>query len=529
MPPRPLPHVVAAALAVVAGLGAWLAFPGVGLWWLAPLAVAGLALAVRARGLRSGALLGYMFGLAFQLPLIEWTGSVVGALPWVVLSCTEALFGALAGIALCLAQRLPAGGLPGVLLRGGVMAASWIAVEAAQGRLPFGGFGWSRLAFSQTDAPTLALAALGGAPVVSFAVALVGAFLLEAAVAARGRRWLPAAGGVVAATAVLLCGLAVPTPTEPQEGSLTVSAVQGNVPRPGLEFNAERRAVLDNHAAATRDLADAVAEGDVEQPDLVVWPENASDIDPFRNADAAQVISAAVDDVDAPTLLGTLVRGSDGRVRNTSLLWLPGRGPVDEYVKRAPVPFAEYVPYRELFRAITPLIDQAGDMAAGGEVGLVEVPLDAGGTVPVGDLICFEVLVDHLVADTVDAGAQVLVVQTNNATFGYSDESVQQLAMSRLRAVETGRAVVHASTVGVSAIIRPDGTVVDQTSLFTQDVLTASVPRRSELTWASRLREWPEWLVVVGGILGALAGARVRPSRLAAAASPVTVSAKEGP
>ncbi len=335
---------------------------------------------------------------------------------------------------------------------------------------------------------------------------------------------------MLAAGAVLLAGLAVPTPTDAQQGSLTVAAVQGNVPRPGLEFNAERRAVLDNHATATRDLAAAVDRGETRRPDLVVWPENASDIDPFRNPDAEQVISGAVDAVDAPTLLGTLVRGADGRTRNTSLLWMPGQGPVDEYVKRAPVPFAEYVPYREVFRAITPLIDQAGDMVGGDQVGLVDVPLQSGDVVPVGDLICFEVLVDHLVADTVDAGAQVLVVQTNNATFGFSDESVQQLAMSRVRAVETGRTVVHASTVGVSAVVLPDGTEVERSSLFTQEVLTATVPLRDTLTTASRLGEWPEWLLVGGGILGVLAGARVGASRpTSRSTSPVTVAGEESP
>jgi len=119
------------------------------------------------------------------------------------------------------------------------------------------------------------------------------------------------------------------------------------------------------------------------------------------------------------------------------------------------------------------------------------------GDVQVGDVICFEVGYDGLVRDAVQSGATMLAVQTNNATFGYTDESVQQLAQSRMRAIETGRSVVNISTVGVSGIILPDGTVTEQSGHFTQDVLEASVPLRSDLTIATRVGSWPEWVLTV--------------------------------
>lgn len=501
-----VPLALSVPLAAAAGVLALTAFPGRSWWWAASLSVALLAAAVRGRRGRAGYAHGLVHAAAFLAPLLHWTSLQVGALPWLALVTAESLLLGLLGLLLALTSRLRRTGWR-VLAGAGAL----VAVEALQARVPFGGFGWSRLAFSQSTAPTLDLAAVGGAPLVSAAVAAVGLLLLEVVLALLGRRRpLAAAACAVAAAAVLLAGLAVPTPVAAEAGTLRAAGVQGNVPRLGMEFNAERRAVLDNHARGTRDLAERVASGESEQPDLVVWPENASDIDPFRNVDASRVIDEAVDEVGAPTLVGTLVRGEDGRTRNTTLVWQPDEGPVDDYVKRAPVPFAEYVPYRDFFRRITPLVDQAGDFAAGDEPGVLDVALEDGRTVRLGDLICFEVVDDDLVADVVDGGAQLLVVQTNNATFGLSDESVQQLAMSRLRAVESGRAVLHVSTVGVSAVVAPDGTLLERSALFEAAVLEADVPLRTSTTVASRLGTWPEAALAAAGILGALLGVRRR-------------------
>lgn len=501
-----VPLALSVPLAAAAGLLALTAFPGRSWWWAAPLSIALLAAAVHGRRGRAGYAHGLVHAAAFLAPLLQWTSLQVGALPWLALVAAESLLLGLLGLLLALTSRLRRVGWR-VLAGTGAL----VAVEALQARVPFGGFGWSRLAFSQSTAPTLDLAALGGAPLVSAAVAAAGLLLLEAVLAVVGRRRpVAAAASAVAAAAVLLVGLAVPTPVGAEAGTLRAAGVQGNVPRLGMDFNAERRAVLDNHARGTRELAERVASGESAQPDLVVWPENASDIDPFRNVDASRVIDEAVDEVGAPTLVGTLVRGEDGRTRNTTLVWQPDEGPVDDYVKRAPVPFAEYVPYRDFFRRITPLVDQAGDFAAGDEPGVLDVDLADGRSVRLGDLICFEVVDDDLVADVVDGGAQVLVVQTNNATFGLSDESVQQLAMSRLRAVETGRAVLHVSTVGVSAVVAPDGTLLERSALFEAAVLEAEVPLRTSTTVASRLGTWPEAVLAAAGILGALLGVRHR-------------------
>ncbi|MFD0822097.1 apolipoprotein N-acyltransferase, partial [Micromonospora zhanjiangensis] len=301
--------------------------------------------------------------------------------------------------------------------------------------------------------------------------------------------------------AVVAAGLLVPVGA-PAGRPVTVAIVQGNVPRLGLDFNAQRRAVLDNHVAATVKLADRVAAGQVDRPDLVVWPENSSDIDPLTYPDAAALISRAADTIGAPILVGAVLLGP---VRNVGLLWRPHTGPdlAQLYVKRHPVPFAEYIPLRPVARMVSKEVDRVReDFTPGDRPGVIRV-----GPVTVGDVICFEVAYDEVVRDTVTGGADLLVVQTNNASFDEA-EARQQLAMVRLRAVEHGRAALMSSTVGVSGFVAPDGRVSDRTGFNTGEVVIRSVDLAGTRTVATRVGLWPEVALVGLGVL-ALAGAVV--------------------
>jgi apolipoprotein N-acyltransferase len=500
-------------LAAAGGLVLVLAFPGYDLIGLAPLGPAALALAVRGQRARSGLWLGLVFGLAFFVPLLSWTGIYVGPVPWLALAIWEAVHLALLGGALALTSRLR--------LWPVWMAALWVTDEALRGRFVLDGFPWGRLGFSQTEGPLLALAAYGGVPVVSFAVALTGTLLAWAGLAlvrawrassdvgARGPAVRTAALAVGAVLAVPLAGalawLPLPGPSLTDGGpTATVAVIQGDVPRAGLDFNAQRRAVLDNHVQRTLELAAQVSAGKRPRPDAVIWPENSSDIDPYSNADAARQIDRAASAIGAPILVGAVVEGPGENVSNTAIVWDPEDGPGDTYVKRHPVPLAEYVPARSFFRFFSEKVDLVRrDFVAGDEVGVLDV-----GGVRLGDLICFEVVYDGLVHDVVDAGAGMIVVQTNNATFGYTDESAQQLAMSRLRAVESGRIVVVAATSGISAIVAPDGTIERSSTLFTPAVFVEEIAQRHSMTVAQRLGAAPEWVLAAIGAaaLGAAAG-----------------------
>lgn len=486
-------------LALASGAIGVLAFPPFGFWPLAFLSVAGFAAATSGRSARQGALLGLVFGLALFGPMLHWTATYVGAAPWLILAFSQSWYTALLGAFMPRLQALKFGQA--------WAAAGWVAEEALRDRFPFGGFPWGRWAFSQSASPMKWFVTLGGAPLLTFAVALVGT-TLAAAVVHRGgvRRAL----NVVVALFIVAGGstLAVPLRPAAPTHTETVAAIQGDVPDRGLEFNARRRQVLDNHVAETLKLAAEIKSGTVAKPSLVLWPENASDIDPTTNADAAQEIQRAVDAVGVPILVGALLDGpGNTHVTNAGIVWMPSSsaspGPGQRYVKRHPVPFGEYIPLRSLARRISSKVNLVGrDMIAGSGNGLItQTPYR------IGDVICFEVAYDSLVRSSVRAGARMLVVQTNNATFGHSGETYQQLAMSRLRAVEFRRTVVQVATSGKSAIIGPDGTILQQSgALFTADILEQNIALESSTTLATRVGEYPEWLLTGLAVLGALSG-----------------------
>lgn len=499
-------------LAVLGGLVLDAAFPGLGLWPLAYVAIAMLVLALGRDSARWNALVGLVFGLAFFLPHIAWIEGAVDLVPWLALSVAEAAFVAALGAAWAWARR-------GEViwhrarLQVPAFALLWVGVEEARSVSPFGGFPWGRLAFSQVDSPLGRFAWAGGAPLVSGLVVVVGMLLALAVVRLRSVD----VGGASALTlgALLLVGSGwfVPLDSGAEADRLEVAAVQGNVPDRGLDSFDQAREVLDNHVAGTAALLDRVAPGAL---DLVVWPENGADLDPRTDQQTWDAISSVSAAVQAPLLLGTLEYPESGGRYNLAMLWDPVAGPVDTYAKQHPAPFAEYIPMRDVARMFSPAVDLVRtDMLAGTEVGMIPVAVERlGRTVGVADVICFEVAYDDIVRDAVTAGGEVLIVQTNNATFGRTDESTQQLAMSRFRAMELGRATVQVSTVGVSGVIAPNGALVSSTELFTADQLVASVPLRTSLTPAARYGDELAWalrglavVVVVAGMAGA---ARVR-------------------
>ena len=476
--------------AVLTGAAVALAFPPYDLWPLAPVGVAGLLLLCRGLPAGRGALVGLVHGLATFLPLLSWL-TVIGPDAWVLVALLEASFLALTGALLPGVLRLPGWPLWAACL--------WVAQEAARDRLPFGGFPWGRLAFAETAAPFTPVAALGGAPLVTFATAICAAFLAAAVVALRRRAVASAAAALAAALAVPALGLVLPTGAGDGR-EVTVALVQGGVPGEGMDFLGEREQVLRNHVDATHRLADDVRAGRVAAPDLVVWPENASDIDPFSNPSARRLIDDAVRDVGVPVLVGTLVDGpGPDHVRNSGVVWDPQTGPGERYVKRHPVPFGEYIPFRAQLSGWIERLDQIPrDFYAGDRPGNLEV-----GPAAVGDVICFEVAYDGLVRDVVKGGADVLVVQTNNATYNGTGQPQQQMAMSRLRAVEHGRTVLVAATSGISAVVAPDGEVLARAPEREARTLVRTVELHDGRTLATRVGAGPEWLLAAAGVAAA--------------------------
>ncbi|MED7823550.1 apolipoprotein N-acyltransferase [Streptomyces chiangmaiensis] len=495
---RRVRRLVPAAAAALSGVLLYVSFPPRTLWWLALPAFAVFAWSLRGRTWKAGLGLGYLFGLGFLLPLLVWTGVEVGSGPWLALVAVEAIFIALVGAGVALVARLPAWPV--------WAAAVWIAGEAARARMPFGGFPWGKIAFGQADGVFLPLAAVGGTPVLGFAVVLCGFGLYEIVrVVVEGRR-----GGELRRGTAVVALISVAAPVlgavaarslvsdKAENGTTTVALVQGNVPRSGLEFNAQRRAVLDYHARETERLAERVKAGEVPKPDLVLWPENSSDVDPFANPDAAAVIEGAATAIGVPISVGGVVERG-GKLYNEQILWDPDKGPVDTYDKRQVQPFGEYLPLRSLLGVInknwTSMVSQ--DFSRGHKPGVFTMA-DA----KVGLVTCYEAAFDWTVRSTVQDGAQLISVPSNNATFDRSEMTYQQLAMSRVRAVEHSRTVTVPVTSGVSAVIMPDGKITQRTGMFVAASLVQKVPLRSSETPATRLGTLPEMLLVLVAAAG---------------------------
>jgi apolipoprotein N-acyltransferase len=482
--------------AALAGVAVGAAFPPLGVVFLLPVGVAGLTLCCLRSTAAAGAVAGGVFGFAFMLVLMPWL-RIIGDDAWVALSLVEACFYALLGLALSLTTRLA--GWPVWA------AAAWVASEWARAGVPFGGLPWGRLAFALVDTPLAAFSRLGGVALVTAVVTLAANLALWAVLAAAARRPARLFGGLAAAVALVLLGLAVPLNPAAAASSAVVAVVQGNVPEGGLRALSQARAVLHNHLAATRELAREVRAGRLPAPDLVIWPENAADVDPFADPVAAARISSAVADVGVPTLVGAVIAGpGPEHVRNVGIVWNPVTGPGAMYVKRHPVPFGEYIPFRRFFTSFISRLKQIPkDFAPGHKPGVLDV-----GGVRVGDVICFEVAYDGLVRDVVEGGAQLLVVQTNNATYLGTGQLAQQWAISRLRAIEADRTVAVASTDGISGFAAPDGRVLASSAPATRTVLVRRVELHSDLTPGIRYGPWIERLLVAVAVAAAVAAAR---------------------
>ncbi|MFJ9243636.1 apolipoprotein N-acyltransferase [Streptomyces sp. NPDC101776] len=506
-----LVRLVPAAVAALSGVLLYVSFPPRTLWWLALPAFACFGWVLRGRGWKAGLGLGYLFGLGFLLPLLVWTGVEVGPGPWLALVLVEAIFVALVGAAVTAVSKLPGWPL--------WAAALWIAGEAVRARAPFHGFPWGKIAFGQADGVFLPLAAVGGTPVLGFAVVLCGFGLYEIVrLVLEGRRTRVVQRS---AATVALLSVAVPivgavaarslVSDKAEDGTTTVAVIQGNVPRAGLEFNAQRRAVLDYHVKETLRLAAEVKAGKVAKPDVVLWPENSSDVDPFADAQAYTDIDEAAKAIGAPISVGGVVERG-GKLYNEQILWDPVKGPTDTYDKRQIQPFGEYLPMRSLLGAInknwTSMVRQ--DFSRGTKPGVFTM-----NGAKIGLVTCYEAAFDWAVRSEVTDGAQLISVPSNNATFDRSEMTYQQLAMSRVRAVEHSRTVTVPVTSGVSAIIMPDGKITQKTGMFVADSLVQKVPLRSSETPATKLGILPEMalVLVAAGGLGWAIGAGVRRRR----------------
>lgn len=433
---------------------------------------------------RDVALLGFAFGIGFMAPLIWWMHAVsYGA--YVALVLAQALFFVPILFGLRLTSRLRWWPI--------AMPAVWVLGESVRSMVPFSGFPWGRLAHTTVDTPLDGYVRWVGLPATSFIVCLLAAGLAWFAV--RPREHVVTVFG--SAAAVLVLGAVLPTGLAGGDGgtSARIALVQGNVP--GTFFTWKRGEIFKLHAAETEKLIERINDDDLPQPDLVLWPENSTDVDPFRDQSLATQIERLAGDLGAPILVGGLFDGPTVTTAyNAGVVWTSS-GPEGRYLKRKVVPYGEYVPFRQVLGPLVPKFDRfiPRDMLPGDQPSV----LSAGG-VTFGDTICWDIAFDGLIREAVAGGAQMLVVQTSNASFTGTAQPEQQFKISRLRAIETGRWVLVPSTNGVSGIIDATGHVVARAPMQAPATLSASVPLATGSTLGVLIGRWLNYALMLGGL-----------------------------
>lgn len=491
-----LPWWLALALSVTAGVLLRCAFPGVGLWWLAPVGIALWCWTLLGRAFWAGSLVSLAGSYAFWLTLVHWTSLYLGAIPWValatVMSLSMALGGGLVAWLMLWIPRLWPGPVSRFVLTPTAVASAWVAREWVASTWPYGGFSWGRIAMSQTEGWFAESLSWFGATGLSWFIVALSALLVQllrpgTGLRARAARW--ATAGLVAVTTVLAL---LPVWAVGSAGTVRVLAVQGGADA-SLFTSLPAGEVFNAHIAETERHTG-------ERVDVVLWPENAADIDPTRSSAAAEALTRLADRMAAPLVVGAVTE-RDGAFFNSSLLWQPGVGLSNWIDKAHPVPFAEYMPDRAFWRPFAPdLIDMVGrDYQAGTGPNVLTVA----GT-RAGVAICFDIAYDELLRQMLDGGAELIFAQSNNADFGRTDESLQQLEIARMRAIESGRAVVNISTVGVSAVIDGSGRTIDDVPAWTPASLTVDVNRASGQTLATMLS--PTLVPLAVGFAPALVG-----------------------
>ena len=498
-------------ITAVAGLALYASFPPLGWWWLSVPALALYISRIDEARAPHALTVTFVFGMSFWVPLIDWIPLAVGTTPpWFVLAFIQTLF--LMGWALFVRWTQLWAWARGPVLHALFYALTWAGVDAARSRWPWSGFPWGSVALPQVDSSLGRLAPYGGTTLITAVVVFL-AVLVRRACAARDaavvrEHWFSRPALALIVAAAFVAPLAVTLPNQAENGMLRVGVVQGDIALPGAQAYSREGEVTDNNMRASLELASSpeLAQNPI---DLAIWGEGSVDRDPV----AFPVIGAAVDRasvaLDAPILIGYTNVNEHDRVKNWLAVWEKGQG-VDEsarYSKHVPVPFGEFIPFRDFIASFATEVAQSSrDMEAGDEPPLMTIEARDGRSVPLAVGICFEAAYPLVIGDGVARGGQAIIVPSNNYHFRSSGESAQQGQLLRMRAMEYSRSAVQASTTGHSYVIRPDGSILESTGTEQAATLAANIPLRSSLTVTARVGErLPGAVIAVTFVISVLA------------------------
>ena len=444
-------------VAALAGVLFAFSFEPVGLWFLAPLSYA-LFLRICQRGehLYRRA---FLFGFISSAITLWWAGKYVGLVPLAFLALLHGLF------------YLPLGLLGRYTKNILWFVPALLVIEEVRSFFPFGGFSWMRIGFSQADSPYASVVSIGGALLLSAWVLAISSMIVKF----QKKLAFPL-------LLIILLPMFLNNSYSSQE-RISFIGIQGNTPSVGLTFNDRAEAVFNLHLDETEKVA-------VDSADVVIWPENAIDVDPFANTRVRESIESLTSMLKTPLITGAVTRKS-GQLENVSLMYSESGEVVSYYSKQYLTPFGEYMPLRPIARVISPYVDDVIDFHVGERV---ENHVVKG--ITLAPVICYELLSDSLVRNSAKK-SEALVVQTNSATFANTSESAQQLNITRLRALENAREIASISTIGISAHIGINGEVLSKTPENVSAQLSGDLRSNSGLTLANRLGGFAPGLVIL--------------------------------
>lgn len=456
-------------LALLSGLLAYASFAPIGYWWCAPIALALLIHLMANKRLDQRILAVVIFGTAFFGPLLAWSNTYVGDVPWLILTVLQVVL------------LIPLAFVPMDKTRYIFLFPSmWIAVEFLRGHFPFNGFGWGRIAFSQADSPFAQAARIGGASLVGFLVAATAVMIYFGF---RRDIKFNALLFIFVVAFLLVANLSSPSLSKKD---FPFIAVQGGVPTLGLDFNSRATAVFENHLRVTK----AYLGAHNTKPEIILWPENSIDVDPFKDPIVRDQLQSLADEFNVPLIVGAVLQHGSN-FQNASILWEPHVGPTSIYIKRHLTPFGEYIPLRPIAEIVSPYAKNVVDFVPGNQIIIHSV-----GKAKFAPVICFELL-DDASGRAMAKRSNVFVVQTNSATFGMSPESDQQLGITRIRAIEHQRYSVSISTSGVSALVDPRGRVTHRTGQNRPAVIDGYIALNDSVSISDRYGPQIEALLIL--------------------------------
>lgn len=481
-------------IAAVAGLALYASFPPLGWWWLSVPALALYMSRIDEARAPRALTVTFVFGMSFWIPLIDWIPLAVGTRPpWFVLAFVQTLF--LMAWALFARWTQLWAWARGPIMQALFYALTWAGVDAARSRWPWSGFPWGSVALPQVDSSLGRLAPYGGTTLITAVVVFL-AVLVRRACAARDasvvrEHWFSRPALALIVAGAFITPLAVTLPNQAENGMLRIGVVQGDIALPGAQAYSREGEVTDNNVRASLELASS-PELAHDPIDLAIWGEGSVDRDPLAFPAIGQAVDRAATALDAPILIGYTNLNERDRVKNWLAVWEPGTGMEESarYSKHVPVPFGEFIPFRDFIASFATEVAQSSrDMEAGNEPPLMTIEARDGRSVPLAVGICFEAAYPLVIGDGVARGGQAIIVPSNNYHFRSSGESAQQGQLLRMRAMEYSRSAVQASTTGHSYVIRPDGSIMESTGTEQAATLAADIPLRSSLTVTARAGE----------------------------------------